>query len=181
MMTSSRRSTSIENLNNGLPSAVARSLDAMNIQPGEHVVHAGCGTGYYTALIAHLVTESGGVTAIELDTHLAGRARTNLRPFRQVEVVAGDATRHDPGPVDAIFGNAGATHPCPSWLHSMKPSGRLVLPMIRWPEGIAMGVGKALEKNGLTDVRSLRAEGHDPEESCLLHGKRYCFSRLDCS
>jgi hypothetical protein len=25
--------------------------------------------------------------------------------------------------------------------------------------------GEALEKNGLTDVRSLRVEGHDPEES----------------
>jgi protein-L-isoaspartate(D-aspartate) O-methyltransferase len=94
-------------LNNGLPSAVARWLDTMNIQPGEHVVHAGCGTGYYTALIAHMVTGTGLVTAIELDTHLADRARTTLRPFCQVEVIAGDATRYDPGPVDAIFVNAG--------------------------------------------------------------------------
>src|SRR5215469_2959405 len=87
-------------LNNGLPSAVAGWLDVMNIQPGEHVVHAGCGTGYYTALMAHMVTESGRVTAIELDTQLADHARTNLRSFCQVEVIAGDATRYDPGPVD---------------------------------------------------------------------------------
>ena len=209
-------------LNNGLPSAVAGWLDVMNIQPGEHVVHAGCGTGYYTALIAHMVTESGRVTAIELDTQLADHARTNLRSFCQVEVIAGDATRYDPGPVDGIFVSAGATHPCPLWLDSLKPSGRLVFPMIRWPEGAVMGVGvagwgvmmriertlsgfaakwlapcgyypcfgaidseadrrlgEALEKNGLTDVRSLRIEGHDPEESCLLHGKRYCFSKLN--
>ena len=204
-------------LNNGLPSAVACWLDVINIQPGEHVVHVGCGTGYYTALIAHLVTESGRVTAIELDTHLADRARTNLRSFCQVEVVAGDATRHDPGPVDAIFVSAGATHPCPLWLDSLKPSGRLVFPMIRWAVGVAgWGVmmriertqsgfaaqwlapcgyypcfgaidseadrrlGEALQKNGLTDVRSLRVGGHDPEESCLLHGNGYCFSKLDC-
>ena len=205
-------------LNNGLPSAVAGWLDVMNIQPGEHVVHVGCGTGYYTALIAHLVTESGRVTAIELDTQLADRARTNLRSFGQVEVVAGDATRYDSGPVDAIFVNAGATHPCPLWLASLKPSGRLVFPMIRWAVGVAgWGVmmriertqtrfavqwlgpcgyypcfgaidreadrrlGEALVKSGLTDARSLRVEGHDPEESCLLHGNGYCFSKLDCS
>ena len=204
-------------LNNGLPSAVAGWLDVMNIQPGEHVVHVGCGTGYYTALIAHLVTESGRVTAIELDTKLAERARTNLRPFCQVEVIAGDGTRHDPGPVDAIFVNAGATHPCPLWLASLKPSGRLVFPMIRWAVGVAgWGVmmriertqsgfavqwlgpcgyypcfgaidseadrrlGEALVKSGLTDARSLRVEGHDPEESCLLHGNGYCFSKLAC-
>src|ERR1700730_12816863 len=46
------------NLNNGLPSGNTRWLDTMDIQPGEHVVHAGCGTGYYTALIAHIVTAS---------------------------------------------------------------------------------------------------------------------------
>ena len=203
-------------LNNGLPSAVAGWLDVMNIQPGEHVVHAGCGTGYYTALIAHMVTESGRVTAIELDTQLADHARTNLRSFCQVEVIAGDATRYDPGPVDAIFVSAGATHPCPLWLDSLKPSGRLVFPMIRWAVGVAgWGVvmriertqsgfavqwlgpcgyypcfgaidreadrrlGEALVKSGLTDVRSLRVEGHDSEESCVLHGNGYCFSKLD--
>ena len=203
-------------LNNGLPSAVAGWLDVMNIQPGEHVVHAGCGTGYYTALIAHMVTESGRVTAIELDTQLADHARTNLRSFCQVEVIAGDATRYDSGPVDAIFVSAGATHPCPLWLDSLKPSGRLVFPMIRWAVGVAgWGVvmriertqsgfavqwlgpcgyypcfgaidreadrrlGEALVKSGLTDVRSLRVEGHDSEESCVLHGNGYCFSKLD--
>src|SRR5580700_2776853 len=39
-------------LNNGLPSGLAKWIDAMDLAPGERVVHAGCGTGYYTALIA---------------------------------------------------------------------------------------------------------------------------------
>ena len=211
-------------LNNGLPSGNTRWLDTMNIRPGERVVHAGCGTGYYTALLAHMVTTSGRVTAIEFDPELADQARNNLGKYSQVEVIAGDATKYDAGPADAIFVNAGATHPCPLWLDSLKPSGRLAFPMIRWPEGAVMGVGvagcgvmmriertqsgfaaqwlapcgyypcfgvidseadrrlgEALEKNGLTDVHSLRMEGHDPEESCLLHGNGYCFSRLDCS
>jgi protein-L-isoaspartate(D-aspartate) O-methyltransferase len=115
-------------LNNGLPSAVARSIDAMDIQQGEHVVHAGCGTGYYTAIIAHMVGRDGRVTALEFDIKLAERALTNLRYFAHVEVVAGDATKYDPGPVDAIFVSAGATHPCALWLDSLKFAGRLVFP-----------------------------------------------------
>jgi protein-L-isoaspartate(D-aspartate) O-methyltransferase len=75
------------------------------------VVHAGCGTGYYTAIIAHVVGEHGRVTAIEFDQGLAARARTNLRHLPHVEVIAGDATVYDPGKVECIFINAGATHP----------------------------------------------------------------------
>jgi protein-L-isoaspartate(D-aspartate) O-methyltransferase len=127
-------------LNNGLPSGNTRWLDTMHIRPGEHVVHAGCGTGYYTALIAHMVTGTGRVTAIEFDPNLANRALSNLGRYPQVEVIAGDATKYDPGPADAIFVNAGATHPCRLWVDSLKPSGRLVFPIIRWSEGSVLGV-----------------------------------------
>lgn len=164
---------------------------------------------------------SGGrVLAIECDADLAARACATLRHFPYVEVVAGDATSYDPGPSDAIIVNAGATHPCPLWLDSLKPSGRLVFPMVRWPEGAKFGVatagwgvmlrvkrlqsghsarwmgpcgfypcfgavnreadrrlGDALAQNGLTEVRSLRRETHDPDSSCLLHGEGYCFSK----
>lgn len=130
-------------LNNGLPSGLAGWIDAMDIDEGDHVVHAGCGTGYYTAIIAHIVGSGGRVTAIEYDADLAARARASLRRFSHVEVIAGDATTYDPGPVDAIFVNAGATHPHPLWLDSLKPSGRLVFPLVRWPEGAKFGVGGA--------------------------------------
>jgi protein-L-isoaspartate(D-aspartate) O-methyltransferase len=211
-------------LNNGLPSAVVRWIDTIDIQQGEHVVHAGCGTGYYTAIIAYMVGRAGRVTAIELDASLAERARANLRRFANVEVIAGDATKHDPGPVDGFFVSAGASHPCGLWLDSLKISGRLVFPLVRWPDGGTMGIGgagwgvmmqitrlqsgyatkflapagyfpcfgavdpeasrrlaDALATNGLTGVRSLRREAHSPDESCLLHGERYCFSTLNAS
>ena len=130
-------------LNNGQPSVLARWIDAMDIQEGDHVVHAGCGTGYYSAIVAHMVGNDGRVTAIEFDAELAARARANLQNFPHVEVVSGDATTYDPGPADAVFVNAGATHPCPLWLDSLKPSGRLVFPMVRWSEGSKLGVGGA--------------------------------------
>jgi protein-L-isoaspartate(D-aspartate) O-methyltransferase len=94
--------------NNGLPSGLARWIDALEVAEGDHVVHAGCATGYYSAIIAHIVGSSGRVVAIEYDPELAARARANLRNFAQVEVVAGDATTFDTSPADAIFVNAGA-------------------------------------------------------------------------
>jgi len=130
-------------LNNGLPSGLARWIDALDLEEADHVVHAGCGTGYYSAILAHVVGNRGRVTAIEYDPDLAARARASLSGFSQVEVIAGDATTYDSGPVDAIFVNAGATHPLPLWLDNLKPSGRLVFPMVRWPDGAKFGVAGA--------------------------------------
>jgi protein-L-isoaspartate(D-aspartate) O-methyltransferase len=41
-------------LNNGAPSYHAPLLVSAAIQEGDHVVHVGVGTGYYTAIMAHL-------------------------------------------------------------------------------------------------------------------------------
>jgi len=130
-------------LNNGLPSGLAKWIDALDIEPGDRVIHAGCGTGYYTALIAHVAGSEGRVIAIEYDADLAARARAKLRNFPQAEVIAGDATSYDAGPADAIFVNAGATHPLPLWLDSLKPNGRLVFPIVRWPDGAKLGAANA--------------------------------------
>jgi len=116
-------------LNNGQPSALAAWLDALDIQEGERVVHVGAGIGYYTAIIAEVVGAGGGVVAIEVDKELAARARTNLAGWNTVQVVSGDGSRHDPGPVDVIFVNAGVTHPCSLWLDRLKPGGRLLYPL----------------------------------------------------
>ena len=65
-------------VNNGQPSLHAHLINQALPAPGEHIVHVGTGSGYYTALMAHLVTETGRVTGIEFDPHLAARARENL-------------------------------------------------------------------------------------------------------
>jgi protein-L-isoaspartate(D-aspartate) O-methyltransferase len=132
-----------KNLANGLPSGHARWLNALDLQLGEHAVHCGCGTGYYTAIIAHVVGATGRVTAIELDQSLASRAARNLSEFSNVEVIAGDATTYSAGEVDAIYVNAGATHPMPLWLDSLKPHGRLIFPMVRFPSGSETWISNA--------------------------------------
>ena len=91
-------------------------------------MHVGCGTGYYTAILAELVGPAGRVTALDVDADLAARSRNNLADLH-VTVVPGDGGEHDAGPADAILVNAGATHPRPVWLHSLRPRGRLLLPL----------------------------------------------------
>ena len=116
-------------LNNGQPSFLASLIEALGLEAGEHVVHVGCGTGYYTAILAELVGPGGRVTAMDVDAALAARSRDNLADLSHVTVVHGDGGEHEAGPADAIFVNAGATHPRPIWLDSLRPRGRLLLPL----------------------------------------------------
>jgi protein-L-isoaspartate(D-aspartate) O-methyltransferase len=184
-------------------------------------LHLGCGTGYYTAIIAYVVGDGGRVMAIEIDPELAARARKGLRAFPWVDTLHGDAALYDACKVDGVFINAGATHPLALWLDSLKPGGRLVFPLVRWPGASKFGsgpagwgvmlriqrldvgyrakllspagffpcwgaidteadrlLGKALQRGGLMDVRSLRRDVHDPDSACLLHGRGYCFSSV---
>jgi protein-L-isoaspartate(D-aspartate) O-methyltransferase len=116
-------------INNGAPSLWAFALDQMRIAAGESVLHLGCGTGYYSAIMAELVGPGGSVTAVEHDAALAERAREALAVWPWVAAVAADGARFDSGPRDVIVVSAGATHPLPAWLDALRPGGRLVLPL----------------------------------------------------
>ena len=61
------------NLNNGEPAGHAMLIACADARSGEHAVHIGAGTGYYTAILAHMVGDTGRVTAIEYDPGLAAR------------------------------------------------------------------------------------------------------------
>ena len=90
-------------LNNGQPSGHAKWIACASIKQDEHVVHVGTGTGYYTAIMAHLVGPSGRVTGIELDTDLAARAKTNLSSFTNVNIVEGDGAAVSFDAADVIY------------------------------------------------------------------------------
>lgn len=113
------------------------------MKEGQTVLQAGTGTGYYAALIAHCVGETGRVVGLELDPQLAKRAREIVKQLPQVEILCADATTYDAGKVDAILINAGASFPCPRWLDSFKPLGPLILPLVRWPKESRFGSGIA--------------------------------------
>jgi protein-L-isoaspartate(D-aspartate) O-methyltransferase len=116
-------------LNNGQPSGLAMWMARAPIRPGDHVVHIGTGTGYYTAIMSHLAGPSGKVTGIEVDTGLATRAKKNLSSYSNVRIVEGDGTTVPFDPADVIYVNAGVTRPADQWLDGLREGGRLILPL----------------------------------------------------
>jgi protein-L-isoaspartate(D-aspartate) O-methyltransferase len=124
-------------LNNGQPSGHALWIGALDPRAGDRLVHIGCGTGYFTAVMTEIVGATGRVTALELDPDLAARARENLSGYPNVDVVQADGTTFDFGRADAVYVNAGATHPVGLWVERLAPGGRLTVPLVRWPTAAA--------------------------------------------
>jgi protein-L-isoaspartate(D-aspartate) O-methyltransferase len=199
-------------LNNGQPSLWASHLDLLGIVPGSRILHLGCGTGYYTAILAELTGPAGKVIAIEINEGLAERARVALEPWPQVTVLQGDGSRGPFAPADVVVVSAGATHPLAAWLAAVGPNGKLLFPltstrgpgtmahlMRTGPDGFAARLrgavffvdfegardpvvshelAWALRRDEGAGVRSLRCDLHEKDQTCWLHGKGWCFSRL---
>ncbi len=118
-----------KHLNNGQPSLWAIHFSLVDVRPGDSILHLGCGTGYYSAILAELTGPSGKVTAVEIDEGLAARARLALEPWPQVTVIHADGAHGPFQPADIIVVSAGATHPLTAWLDALKPQGKLLFPL----------------------------------------------------
>jgi protein-L-isoaspartate(D-aspartate) O-methyltransferase len=170
-------------MNSGAPTLVMQLIEALGLRPGHTVAHLGCGTGYYSAILAEIVGLSGHVLAMEIDPELATRAKRNLRGWKQVECVQADASRRDLPPCDAILVSAGATHPRAGWLDRLRPDGGLVVPLtgLRPPPPAARFgrnlAGRALLVRNASDgwhARFLARVGLSP----LLGGRDVAHERL---
>ena len=131
---------------NGQPALVCSWIDMLGLAPGSRVLHIGCGRGYYSALMAHIVGAQGRVVAVEVDAELAEQAAAALAPWPQVDVRCGDG-RIDPGgeTFDAILVNAGVTHPEACWLDGLAKGGRMLLPLtVSMPAMGTLGKGPAV-------------------------------------
>ena len=116
----------VKGINNGQPSLHALCIAALGLSATDHVLHAGAGTGYYTAILAEL---AGSVDAYEIEPTLAARAADNLTPWPNVVVRAESATGRTLPAADAIYVSAGASHPDPFWLDALREGGRLLFPL----------------------------------------------------
>src|SRR5262245_7268663 len=146
-------------INNGQPSALARWIDALQLEPGKRVYHLGCGVGYYTAIMAEVVGHSGSVRTPDTNSKLALRPQENLADYSNVQVQSVDGGEFDPGECDAMLINAGVTHPQPVWLDRLREGGRLVLPItLATSETLGMGLMTKIERQG----KSFSARGVSP-------------------
>jgi protein-L-isoaspartate(D-aspartate) O-methyltransferase len=132
-------------LNNGQPAFLTILIDSLELMPGDTVVHIGCGTGYYSAIMAEVVGPKGHVTAVEVDSELAALARSNLSYLSYVEMLEADGGAIDLPLSDGIVVNAGATHPRSIWLDSLRPAGRLLLPLTVTDDTDPGGAGRVLK------------------------------------
>ncbi|MEQ8736530.1 MAG: hypothetical protein RIC29_16520 [Rhodospirillaceae bacterium] len=140
-------------LNNGQPSFLCFLISLGRLNPGDRVVHVGAGVGYYTAIMAEVVGNTGHVCAVEFEKDLASRAKNNLAGYCYVDVMQGDGSLIAFDPADVILVNAGATRPANVWLDALKDGGRLVLPLtvsFTTDDGHAMTKGAIflIQRNG---------------------------------
>jgi len=116
-------------INNGQPTLHAACLAALRIEPGETAVHVGAGSGYYSALLAELVGQTGSIVAYEVEEELAQRAVTNLASYSNVAVEHRSGSEGPLPSCDIIYVSAGATDPMDVWLDALRPGGRLLFPL----------------------------------------------------
>jgi len=114
---------------NGAPSVISMAIDALEPRSGDHALHLGAGTGYYSAILGSVVGFSGRVLAIEVDDALAARARVNLASASHIDVRTDDGSRAFGETFDVALVNAGLTHLPAHLLAAIRPEGRLVAPI----------------------------------------------------
>ncbi len=117
-------------INNGEPFLHGLLLGALSPARGNVAIHVGCGTGYYTAILGHLVGPSGKVIAYEIEPELGHRAVENLKPWDNVEVRIASGVDDELPRCDAIYVNAGATRPVGGWLDALNEGGKLLFPLV---------------------------------------------------
>jgi protein-L-isoaspartate(D-aspartate) O-methyltransferase len=119
---------------NSQPSSVAAMLRLLDVRPGQLVLDVGAGSGWTTALLAHLVGETGRVVGVELVPELAEWAERNVRrtsggwaSVREAE--PGVLGVPDEGPYDRILVSAEPGRIPGELLDQLADPGRMVLPV----------------------------------------------------
>jgi protein-L-isoaspartate(D-aspartate) O-methyltransferase len=112
------------------PFTQARYLEALRLTGAERVLEIGTGSGYQTALLAHLVSQ---VFSVERVGELAEAARRALREaaVRNASVMLGDGTLgwSDYAPYDAILVAAGGPEIPAPLIDQLTLGGRLLIPL----------------------------------------------------
>ncbi|PYE84204.1 protein-L-isoaspartate O-methyltransferase family protein [Phyllobacterium leguminum] len=120
------------------PSPFAKLLQLASIQPGDHVLDIGAGTGYSAAVLSRI---AGSVVAVESDSDLAAQAATRMVElgFNNVVIATTPMPEGDPSraPYDVIVIEGAVDFVPDALFGQLKNGGRLVAVEGRGNAGIA--------------------------------------------
>jgi len=113
------------------PWVVAAICEALELRGGEKVLDVGGGAGYSTAVVSELVRPGGLVRSYELVEALAAQAARTLARlgYGEADARCGDGAAATGEEWDAIAVHAAAPEVPAQLVSSLKPGGRLVIPL----------------------------------------------------
>ncbi len=117
---------------NSQPTTVANMLELLDPQPGDKVLDVGAGSGWTTALLAHLVGSDGRVLGMERIPELVERAAKVLVDWPQASVQQtepGVLGCPDQAPFDRILVSAMADELPQELVEQLATGGVLVIPV----------------------------------------------------
>jgi protein-L-isoaspartate(D-aspartate) O-methyltransferase len=119
---------------NSQPRTVAAMLRLLEVRPGDRVLDVGSGSGWTTALLAHLTGPAGEVLGVEIEPELvafgdANLARAGFPWARITEAEPGVLGRPDRAPYDRILVSAMARVLPGELVAQLAEHGRMVVPV----------------------------------------------------
>ena len=139
------------------PRTVANMLRLLDVEPGNRVLDVGAGSGWTTALLAHLSGPTGSVLGLEIVPDLASWGSDNLAGtgFGWATLSAADPEvlgAPDGAPYDRILVSANALAMPASLVEQLADPGRMVLPVASVMRLLVRGDGEL----AVTEHRSYR-------------------------
>ncbi len=118
---------------NSQPTTVEYMLRWLEVEPGDIVLDIGSGSGWTSALLAHIVGKYGKVYAVEKIPELVDFGRQNCARLN-IKNVTFFAATSEPGlppyaPYDRILVSATAPEVPTTLINQLKPEGKLVIPI----------------------------------------------------